>query len=144
MTFTFDKWKYTTTGVLIKPNGTACSARLDTHGYKVVSIQGKKYKQHRVIFFLMTGTWPEQVDHKDRDRANNAPLNLRAADNSINGHNKAKLPSNTSGTKGVNFVKQTGKWRAIISVQGNTYTKRFDTKDEAITQRKQWEQHYDI
>ncbi len=46
---------------------------------------------HRVMVECVLGrelTEKEQVDHKDRDRGNNSPANLRVTNNSGNGHNK--------------------------------------------------------
>ena len=59
-------------------------------GYRVIRIDGKLYREHRVIFFWMTGKWPDkEVDHRDLDKSNNRWHNLREATRS---QNNGELP----------------------------------------------------
>ena len=72
------------------------------------------------------------VDHWDGDGLNNRRSNLRPATLSQNQQNSIKPRSNTSGFKGVNFVKRSGRWQANITVDGKArYLGTFDTKEEA-------------
>lgn len=135
----FSDWTYNEEGDLFKPTGELCSKVPDGRGYLQVMYQGERNKQHRIIHYLATGEWPEQVDHKDRDKENNRPDNLRSADNSLNQHNKGMQKNNTTGHKGVLYRSTGIPWVAAISIRGKRMSKRFDTKDEAIAQRKQWE-----
>ena len=49
-------------------------------GYWIISIGGKKFKAARLAWLYMTGQWPRPtVDHKDRDRGNDAWKNLQEA-----------------------------------------------------------------
>ena len=60
-------------------------------GYRRITIDGREYAEHRVIWFWMTGAWPkDQIDHKDNDKANNRWVNLREANNSQNVMNKPR------------------------------------------------------
>ena|SRR5258708_4530611 len=59
----------------------------------------------------------EMVDHRDGDGLNNRRTNLRAATNQLNQHNRNKQ-TNGSGFIGVDFVKDTGKYRARIKHNG--------------------------
>lgn len=60
-------------------------------GYYQGRLKGKYYKAHRVVFLLYHGTWPVgDIDHKDGNRLNNSPLNLRDVDKSINSQNQKK------------------------------------------------------
>lgn len=43
---------------------------------------------HRIIFFLSNGHLPTEVDHRDQDKANQEPDNLREADRSLQMHNR--------------------------------------------------------
>jgi hypothetical protein len=139
----FVGWTFDDEGTLYKPNGKPCSFNLCSEGYRRVYYEGKRYKQHRIIFFLVNGWWPEEVDHIDRNRANNRPSNLRGTDKSGNQHNKRMLDSNTSGIRGVSKRKR-GGWVAHISIGGKSIQRQFKTKDSAILQRQQWEQLYGL
>lgn len=57
------------------------------HGYRTFRFRGKQYYEHRVIFFIVNGRWPTMVDHKDRNRGNNLPENLREVSSEENSHN---------------------------------------------------------
>lgn len=48
------------------------------NGYHYVSINGKRVLAHRVVYKWIHGVDPlAEVDHIDRNRANNSPFNLR-------------------------------------------------------------------
>lgn len=58
-----------------KPAGTPHRS-----GYIWIGLNGKLLAAHRLAFLWMAGAWPtRQVDHRDRDRANNRWTNLRDA-----------------------------------------------------------------
>lgn len=57
-----------------------------------------------------------------------------------NWHEQAKHRKNTGDTPGVNFHKKSGKWRAAFTKGYKTKAKYFATKEEAIAQRKAWEE----
>lgn len=65
---------------------------------------------------FLTG-WP-LVDHINRDGLDNRRANLRPATTAENSRNALRLPSNTSGFKGVTWHKQARKWQAQIGVDG--------------------------
>lgn len=89
---------------------------IDSNGYGRVTVGGKGYKTARIAWLLMTGKWPKRIiDHKDRNRANDAWDNLRLATSSQNSHNQGLSSRNISGYKGVSWHKGEGKWRATIS-----------------------------
>lgn len=56
----------------------------------------------------------DTVDHKDRNPLNNQVLNLRPASFSQNQINQGLRSDNSSGYKGVTWVKKACKWRAAI------------------------------
>jgi hypothetical protein len=58
------------------------------------------------------------VDHRDGDKMNCRRDNLRAATRAQNGFNRGADAKNTSGAKGVSWVKAKGKWRAEICANG--------------------------
>lgn len=91
----------------------------DGQGYVTLVICGKQYMAHRVVWALHHGAWPElQLDHKDLDKGNNKPSNLRTATSSQNLANTALFKSNTSGHKGVVWSKKHCQWQAQIRIAG--------------------------
>ena len=85
-------------------------------GYRHFRIFGKLYREHRVIFFLHHGYFPEFVDHIDGDRQNNRIENLREATKSQNNMNAKLRKDNTSGIKGVSWHKQHKKWYVCLNL----------------------------
>ena len=58
-------------------------------GYKTVRINGKAVYAHRIIQEMSTGKKTNgDVDHKDRNRSNNNPKNLRTTTRSKNNKNR--------------------------------------------------------
>lgn len=105
----------------------------DSDGYKKIGIKGLKYKSHRLAWLFMTGRWPlGQIDHIDRNKANNKWVNLREATASQNQMNKDKCKNNNSGFKGVKLTKATGKWQATVQVNYKSiYLGTFETAELA-------------
>lgn len=110
----------------------------DNTGYMVVTISGKRMKLHRVAWLFHTRAWPEdQVDHVNGVRDDNRITNLRAVSRSQNGRNAKIRSSNTSGTTGVYWWKDRGKWQASISDNGKLKSLGFYASiGDAITARK--------
>ena len=98
----------------------------NSKGYRLVNLyrngKGKTMKVHRLVAtaFVPSEDGLEQVDHIDQNKTNNAAWNLRWASSAQNKANVARRRTNTSGYIGVTWNKQTGKWRATISVDGKT------------------------
>lgn len=112
--------------------GTAAGS-LTKRGYLTVGIgYAKYYLAHRIVWKLMTGDEPTQVDHRDGDRINNRWLNLRAADNSTNLMNSKLRSDNKSGVKGVFWDAPHKAWRAVITANGKSERLgRFATVEQA-------------
>jgi HNH endonuclease/AP2 domain len=90
------------------------------NGYNCISIMGRWYKTHRLIFLLHYKRLPEVVDHRDRNKLNNKIENLRECTKSENERNRVKYSNNTSGYKGVWFHNQRQKWCAEITVNSKS------------------------
>ena len=89
----------------------------------------KMYLMHRLI----TGALPGQhVDHIDGDGLNNTRANLRICSRSENLINRGPQANNKTGFKGVSLCRQTGRYRAILTVSGEKFRAgRFDTPEQA-------------
>jgi hypothetical protein len=134
------------TGLLIRkvgtsirtPAGEAAGSFNKTSGYFRVSVNAEVYLIHRLAWFIHYGSWPKnQLDHINRDRADNRIANLREADCLENGKNKSIPTNNTSGVVGVCWHSQIKKWHAAIKVnQKCIYLGVFDTFEEAVAARK--------
>lgn len=62
----------------------------NTRGYLVVRFQRVSYAAHRAVWLWLHGRWPEfEIDHKDRDKVNNRPENLRDVPHRVNCANRA-------------------------------------------------------
>lgn len=72
---------------------------------------------HRLIMGLPRDSYLE-VDHRNHDGLDNRKTNLRICSHAQNVRNRKKSCTNTSGFKGVDFKKDTGKWAARIGVNG--------------------------
>lgn len=88
-------------------------------GYVRFPVDGCHYFAHRLAWLYMTEEWPaHEVDHEDRDRSNNRWKNLRAATPKQNRENIGEQRNNTSGHRGIHWLKATSKWCARISHHG--------------------------
>lgn len=129
----------------IRPAGSKAGTLKD--GYIQINLLGCVYRAHHLAWLFMTGEWPSQrfdVEHKDRNRANNSWANLRLATRSQNNMNAGLRKDNKSGHRGVGRRKDTGKWYARIAAEGKLHLLgHFDSFDEALCARLHAEQkHY--
>jgi len=100
----------------IKTGKRAGTTRED--GYVQIRFNYKSYLAHRLIYLFYFNCLPEVIDHIDGNPSNNKIENLREATKAENGYNAKKWKTNTSGIKGVDFVKKRKKWRVRIHING--------------------------
>lgn len=107
-------------------------------GYLGGRIFGRKYKAHRVAWALYHGEWPcAQIDHKNGVRDDNRIKNLRDVTAEVNNKNKAAQSNNTSGSTGVYWHKQNGKWTARVKDSGRVKNLGyFSDFGDAVSARK--------
>lgn len=90
---------------------------IDTKGYRIIKIDGKVYKAHRLAWLYENGYFPEHgLDHRDRIPDHNWILNLREASKQCNARNTGNSKNNTSGVKGVCWSKNENKWKVQITI----------------------------
>lgn len=118
-----------------KPAFTALS-----NGYKVGRLDGVKHYAHRIVFAMLHGAWPDQIDHVNRDKSDNRACNLRAVSPTENCRNLPKSKRNTSGVTGVYWDAGRELWVARICVARRTlFLGRFCTIAGATEARKKAE-----
>lgn len=86
------------------------------NGYKKGAVFSKNYYAHRIIWKMMTGEDPIDIDHINGDRADNRFSNLRSVTRAENLKNRRLSSNNTSGCHGV--VRHGELWHATIYDQG--------------------------
>lgn len=107
------RWKVSTSN-RVKVGDVAGTINTTT-GYLVIGISGEKHLAHRLAWLYVYGVWPSaEIDHINRDRADNRIENLREASHIENMRNLSKPRNNTSGHVGVVWCKRLQKWRAQI------------------------------
>ena len=104
----------------------------ETNGYLATAIDGRRFMVHRLAWKFHFGTEPPLlIDHRDGDRLNNRPENLREADNSTNQAN-SKLRKDAAPLKGAHWNRFRGYWQSAIKIEGRTISLgRFETAEAA-------------
>lgn len=105
--------------------------------------KGGKFKIHRMHRIIAHAPVGMEVDHIDRNTLNNRRENLRVCTNSENQRNRTIQKNNTSGAKGVNQCKSSGKWVARIMIFGKSiYLGQFDELEDADTAYREASERY--
>ena len=119
--------------------------------YWVTQMDGKLYQVHRIVtaIFNNEDPGPYEIDHKNGDKKNNHPNNLRKATVELNRHNCGKRKTNYKGEtpiskyKGVSYHKKTGKWQAFITInKKQIHLGLFETELEAYKARQDAERDH--
>lgn len=112
---------------------------LNTIGYRQIQLDGKVYKEHRLIWFYLHGVWPKnEIDHINNQRNDNRIENLREATRSQNSFNtKVRKTNKSTGHK--NIQPHGPGYRFICKLNGKThYPGTYATIEEAIAVRDAW------
>lgn len=117
----------------------------DGKGYLCGSILDRCVQAHRVIWKLVYGDEPDEIDHINGVRGENRIANLRAASRITNMRNKARSVTNTSGVTGVYWNRKACKWCAQIHSGGRAFfLGAFDDLNDAAAARKAGERKFDF
>jgi hypothetical protein len=106
------------------------------NGYMTIRIDGVTHYAHRLAWLWVYGYFPEGIDHKNRDKADNRIENLRESSKSTNVINSRTRIDSSSGHAGIS-LHTNGRWHAYINKHGVRYSKYFKTKEEAIAWRQE-------
>ncbi|MPX15391.1 HNH endonuclease signature motif containing protein [Moraxella catarrhalis] len=106
-------------------------------GYRVISLFGKRYLEHRLAWFYVHGEMPKhEIDHINQIRDDNRISNLRQVTRSENQRNKTRKDSRVDEI-GIWWCRRRKRYIAEITLNGKkVYQKSFKDIDEAIQQRK--------
>jgi hypothetical protein len=119
-------------GYLIRKHNNRKHKSLMPNRYRQVSVFGKSYLAHKIIFLWHNGYMPETIDHKNNNHHVNDIGNLRTATLSQNQGNRKININNASGIKGVSWHKMASKWVAQIQVnKKKMHLGSFDSKEDA-------------
>lgn len=108
-------------------------------GYRGITLQGKSYLEHHVIWFHQKGFWAKEIDHNDHVRDNNSWDNLSEVTHEMNSRNMKQLKNTKTGVQGIQYNRATDKYVAHITVKGRkVFQKTYDPEDVelAIAERQ--------
>jgi len=104
-------------------------------GYIAIQIKGVRHYGHRLAWLYVYGKFPDkELDHINRDKADNRISNLREVTRSENMQNVGLRKDNTSGESNISYRKDRNKYRAFVT-ENNKYKSlgHFETIEEAKT-----------
>jgi len=124
--------------------GKAALDSLNSDGYRRGTLLLRSYLAHRIIWKLVHGVDPIDIDHIDGNRQNNRIENLRSVSRAENLRNIRVRAGTVTGVIGVAFYKRVGRYTARINIGGGRYKHLgyFDTIEEASAVRKAAEAEY--
>lgn len=88
-----------------------------TNGYRKGYLKGKRYLEHRLIWFYHYGSWPKgQIHHINSIKDDNRIENLQDVTPQQNCLYKSSDTDSTSKYRGVSWCKHANKWKVSISI----------------------------
>ncbi len=119
------------------------AGNISKNGYRQVGFNKKRFKCHRICYFIYYKKQPLIIDHINGDRSDNRIKNLRSCTNAQNIMNTGLRSHNTSGVTGVSLNKKLNKWVATIQLnRKEIHIGIFKDKKDAIKARKKAEVEY--
>jgi hypothetical protein len=119
------------TSIRVKVGYIAGYVRPD--GYRVICIDYKLYRAHRLAWLYIYGKMPKELDHINGVRDDNRIGNLRECTRGENLQNRKSHKNSSSKYLGVSWHKSAKKWLAQIQI--NDKKKRlglFTTQEDAF------------
>lgn len=121
---------WTTTNVGRKTGDVAGHKK--SNGYVDISISGKPYKAHRLIFLLHFKKVPLNVDHMNGNNSDNRIENLRECNRFENMKNAKLRADNKAGIKGIHYNSRNKLWVAQLGGDGKRWKKEFKHLNDAV------------
>jgi hypothetical protein len=122
---------------LVNRGGTARAGteagNIQKMGYRYINFRGRLVGAHRLAWLYTHGVWPiGDVDHVNRDRADNRIANLRDTTRSQNMRNSIRVRTASSPLQGVCWDRQAQRWLASITSDGKQmHLGRYETAEMA-------------
>ena len=115
-------------------------------GHRYITVFGKRRTEHRLVWLLAYGYMPKcQIDHINKDRADNRLANLRLAPNnhSDNAQNQSIAKNNKSGVVGVMWHTKMQRWQVQIGINHKkVFLGTFTDFNDAVAARRAAELNY--
>jgi hypothetical protein len=109
--------------------------RVNVNGYRCGKIAGTNQLAHRVIWAMVNGVWPLQIDHANGQRTDNRLQNLANVTAAENARNKRTRKSSKTGIQGVTQHRK--RWCSRLTYEGSTQNlENFTCLGQAINARK--------
>lgn len=89
------------------------------NGRRYIGIRGSYRQEAHLVFVLANGWLPEtdDVEHRDMNKLNNTPGNLRVATRAQNQANRKKFANTKFPYRGIQ-LGENGKFRAVLKING--------------------------
>ena len=100
-----------------KSTGKSATVKAGKKRYERITIDGKAYSLHRIIYLWHHGYLPKCIDHIDGNKENNNIENLREATQQQNCVNRKHHSNSKSPYKNVYWNKAANKWAVVMSVK---------------------------
>lgn len=108
-------WKVTT-NYQNKQCGKKAGGIDKTTGYERISLAGRQYYTHRLVWLYHFGAFPvKMIDHINQCKTDNRVENLREASKATNAKNSKRFCNNTSGETGICWNKRLSRWRVYAT-----------------------------
>jgi hypothetical protein len=95
----------------------------NTAGYPMIRFANNARLVHRLVFLMIHGYLPTELDHKNGDKKDYSIDNLRPATRSQNTQNRSAEKDNRSGFKGVSWDTRYKRWEVRVAKHGKVYRK---------------------
>ena len=129
--------------VWMKPNSRSVKVGdiagcINKTGYVRLCVRDRRYLAHRLAWLYVHGEFPNvQIDHVNGVKSDNRIANLRLATAKQNAENRKLMNTNTTGHRGVYWVKKVSKWKVEVMHNSITYyLGMFDSLNQAIEAAK--------
>ena len=102
-------------------------------GYPMIRFMGNARLVHRLVYIMVYGFAPKEIDHANGNVKDYRIENLREASRSQQICNRVRDSDNRSGYKGVSWDIRFKRWVARVTKDGKVYQKvGFDSAEDAF------------